>query len=150
VWNRAVDVLDDTFPIKREDRRAGRIVTRAIMAAQLLEPWHRDSVTWRDRLDAAMHTLRRRAEVQIARHPSGGYTIEVKVFKEQEIRDTPLFASYGGVGRGGAVTFATVPLSRVPPPDIHYGTPPGEGWFLLGRDGPLEDRLLRDLAHAIP
>ena len=149
VWDRTVNVVDDYFPVKREDRRSGMIITDAIMAAQILEPWHQDSVTMYDRLVASMHTLRRRAEVRVARRPEGGHTVEVKVFKEQEIRQEPLFASYSGVGHAGLVTPFIVPPSRVPPPDINYGTPPGEGWFLLGRDSLLENRVLYQLSRVI-
>ena len=120
------------------------------MAAQLLEPWRGDSVTMADRLQASLHTIARRAELRVARNDPTGHRIEVKVFKEQEIRDTPLYASYSGVGAGGLVTPFTIPASRVPPPTNDYGTPPGKGWFLLGRDGPLENRLLYELSRVIP
>ena len=150
VWDRTVNVVDDYFGITREDRRSGLIVTQRIMAAQMLEPWRGDSVTLYDRIEATMRTIGRRAEVRVARREQGGHTVEVKVFKEQEARDEPLHASYSGVGNAGFVSPFTIPASQVPPPSINYGTPPGQGWHLLGRDGPLENRILYKLSRVIP
>lgn len=84
VWNKTVAVVDDYFEIANENRLAGTIVTQPRVGATLLEPWYGDSVDFYERLESSLQTIRRHARVTVKTASTGGYTVNVEVFKELE------------------------------------------------------------------
>ncbi len=102
MWDQLVDVVDDYFQIEHEDRvklignelTPGRIDTFPLTGATLLEPWHRDTVNFYERLESTLQSIRRFANVNVT--PVGqGYVIELAVSKELEDVAMPIKASAG-------------------------------------------------------
>lgn len=141
VWERTVDVVDDYFQIVTENRIDGRIETLPRVGATLLEPWHKDSVNFDDRLEATMQTVRRRALIAITPTPDG-YSLDVQVIKELEDLPHPQYAS------AGAATFrhdGSVERRE----EVVTAEVTSEGWIALGRDIALEQELLRRIEEAL-
>jgi hypothetical protein len=137
LWERTVDVIHDYFDIARENKLDGVIETQAKVGATVFEPWHRDSVTARDRVESTLQSIRRRALVTIRRDPNG-YLVNIQVFKELE--DVPGLAA----NSPGAATFQTSnPLQR----DLNLvvGQTAPSGWIVVGRDENLERSMLSAL-----
>ncbi len=145
VWETLVDVIDDYFPIDHEDPircegcvfTEGRIDTRPVIGATLLEPWRPDSASYEERLEATLQSIRRRAIVRVV--PCGeGYQVEVAVFKQLEDVIRPEHAD------AGAATFRyDDSLERVVNPILEE--PIDAGWIPQGRDFVLEQRILGHL-----
>ncbi len=145
VWQQVVDVVDDYFKIEREDRvhlvgdleTEGRIDTYPVMGATVLEPWRGDSASVYDRLESSLQTIRRRALVRVVPE-SGGYLIDLAVFKEVEDLRRP-----DRTTASAAVFRTDSSLQRFSEP---VGSQPASaGWIPLGRDVTLEQRMLRKI-----
>jgi len=137
VWERTVDVVHHYFEIDQENKLNGVIETKPKVGASLLEPWHRDTRGFDNRLEASLQSIRRRGFVNIT-PTQGGYLVSVEVFKEQE--DLPGLAA----NSAGAATFQTAnPLQRDLNLVVGQSTP--SGWIILGRDQRLEQAMLADL-----
>ena len=68
LWQASIEVLRRyRFRIDRQDRRAGVITTRAMLARHWFEFWRRDAVTTRDVLEGSLQTVYRRATIRIER-----------------------------------------------------------------------------------
>jgi hypothetical protein len=142
LWTTTVQVLDEYFDIAREDRITGRIETYPQVAATLLEPWRRDSVDHRERLEATLQTLRRRAVAVIQPAGEGSYTVSLEVYKELEDLPVPVHSPTG------EALFRTEPtLHREHA--IVTGEPVSERWINRGRDWKLEARILEDLRRRL-
>ncbi len=145
VWNQLVDEIDDYFPIAREERirqtgnvlTEGRIETRAITGATILEPWRRDSTPGFERRHATLQSIRRRAVARIW-PVTGGYQIEVVVMKELEDVERPELSP------GGDVVFRH-DGSVVRDGKRKDDGPQTLGWIPLGRDLSLEQQILAEL-----
>jgi len=137
LWESVVDVTHDYFRIARENRLEGMIETEPKVAAGILEPWHRDSVGARNRLEASLQSQRRRGFVSI--HPDqGGYWVGIEVLKEQEdVEQAPDHSA------GGATFQDSRPLQR--DLTLVVGEAPPAGWIPLGRDADLEQKFLTRL-----
>jgi hypothetical protein len=144
-WDQIVDVVDDYFEIKREDRvrqvsdviTEGRIETWPVVGATYFEPWRRDSVGAYERSLATLQTIRRTAVVRVLPAPNG-YVVDVAVFKELEDLKQPEHST------AGAASFRndSSPQGFSEP----VGMQPLElGWIPLGRDPALEQRILEKL-----
>ena len=163
VWDQVVDIIDDYFRIEREERVKligntlieGRIDTFPITGATLLEPWHRDSVGFYNRLESTLQSIRRRADVRVI-PVEQGFLIDVVVMKDLEIVDRPIKAS------AGAATFRyDDSLNRDtefdPDPNRLPGDPArpigpraaNSGWKYLGRDTDLEQVILGRIAERL-
>jgi len=137
VWQQTVEVVDEYFDIASENRVEGRIETYPLVGATLLEPWRGDSVEPRDRLEATLQSIRRRAFVTVT--PAGdGYDIQVEVHKELEDLPRPAHPKAGDAIFRSGVTLAR--QHRIVGPV----TAP-QGWIHKGRDWNLESRILADL-----
>ena len=144
-WETVVDVVDDYFPIAREEPVRhigdvlveGRLDTRPVVGATLLEPWRRDSADMRERLESTLQTIRRHATVRVI-PAQGGYWVEVIVYKELEDVVQPEQST-----AGAATLSYDPPLTKITNPIIE--TPVDDGWIPLGRDPVLEQRILRHL-----
>jgi hypothetical protein len=159
VWSRMVDVADDYFKIAAEQRvtfangvpTEGRIDTFPQTGATLLEPWRRDSVGFRERLESTLQSIRRIGTMRLL-PDSNGWRIEVVVQKELEYLPRPMRATTGGASFRNDDSL------------YRYGTPlpvlgqqvgdqprpvaaPTEnlGWIPLGRDPLLERAMLERL-----
>lgn len=140
VWETTVDVLDSYFDIAYENRYDGRIETRPLSGATLLEPWRLDSVGLRQRTEATLQTIRRRAYVLILPAPSGGFQVVVEVYKELEDLPRPIGSRFAG----GAFFQSIQPIRQEV---VHSAITPSAGWISLGRDKALESRIIGDI-HA--
>jgi hypothetical protein len=145
LWDTIVDIVDDDFEIQREERprqvgdvlTEGRLETRPLIGATVLEPWRSDSVTSYDRWESTLQTIRRRAIVHMA-PAAGGYQVQVTVLKELENLGRPEFATTS------AATFRhdSSILRFSDPVDA---MPVQRGWIPLGSDPALEQRILSKL-----
>lgn len=145
VWEQVVDVVDDYFRVKQEDRvrlvgdllTEGRLETYPRSASTIFEPWNKDSSTAYERWESTLQSMRRTAIVRVIPDPAG-FAIDVQVYKELENVPRP---------ETGAVTLANSAalrndnsLQRVTNPVM--GIPPSAGWIPQGRDTALEQRIL--------
>jgi hypothetical protein len=148
VWNQVVDVVDDYFRVKREDRvrlvgdllTDGRLDTYPRGGSTVFEPWNGDSVTPYDRWESTLQSIRRTAMVRVS-PAQGGFQIEVLVQKELEDVARP---------ETGAVTLTNsqalrndASLHRVTNPT--GGQQPTLGWIPQGRDVALEQVILAQI-----
>ena len=102
IWTTMVDVTDDYFKVMAEQLvvfangvpTEGRIDTYPQTGATLLEPWRRDSIGFRERLESTLQSIRRSAILRLIPDPSG-WRIEVVVNKELENLPRPMRATTG-------------------------------------------------------
>lgn len=142
VWERVIDVLHDyPFAIARENKLNGVIETEYKVGANLLEPWHRDSVGLWNRLESGLQPIRRKVFVTIT--PSNnGFGLAVRA--EKEISDRPQRSANTP---GGATFQDNLPLRR--DLDAVVGErPQSAGWVSRGRDFALEHDLTQRLQAA--
>ena len=137
VWERTVDVVHDYFEIARENHLDGVIETEPKTGATLLEPWHRDSHGFENRLESTLQSIRRRSRINVT-PTQGGYLVGVEVYKELE--DVP---GGGGSSAGDATFQQTNPLRRDLSLVPGQAAPPG--WIVLGRDALLEQQMMASL-----
>jgi hypothetical protein len=147
-WDQITDVVSEYFTItaERPVRRGGevaiegRIDTAPLDGATWLEPHRNDSVGRFNRWESTFQTIRRRAVVRVV-PDGGGYTVEVAVEKELEDLPHPERAT------AGAATFRNDgSLPSVRAEKVHR-TRSSARWISLGRDPPLEQRMLAEI-HA--
>ena len=149
LWSIVVDVVDNHFEIDREIpiRLYGNVLTEGHLethpqiGASLAEPWHADSVGFSERFDCTLQTIRRRAEVHVV-PASGGYTVEVKVFKELEDNPRPLRA----VAHASNLRFRDSVDEFADKVDVD---PNSAGWFIIERDTALENLLLLEIVYRL-
>jgi hypothetical protein len=145
IWDQVVDVVDDYFPIAREQRAdllgdvvtEGRLDTAPIVGATILEPWRGDSVGVAERLESTLQQTRRLAVVRLIPGETG-LLLDVAVFKELEDLQRPEHST------AGAATFRyDSALERFRDP---VGAEPfSQGWIPRGRDAALEQRILSQI-----
>ncbi len=154
LWNAVVDVVDNYFEIKFEtpirvferetengerftSRAEGRIDTKPTIAAGVLEPWRKNSVTCDDRWLATFQTIRRSAVVRVV-PDSAGYLIYLSVYNEIEDLKTPMGATIG-FNQNYIDDFSqlTQPVGE---------RAASQGWIPTGRDANLERRMLEEIA----
>jgi hypothetical protein len=142
LWNKTVAEVNKHFPIASENRLARTIRTDELMTGTLIEPWTRDAVTFRDRLEATLQTLRKFAVVQIDLAPSGGYLVKVEVNKELEDMVKP-----ASQPAGRAAFYNDFPVNRTR--DVVNAVPTPLGWIWMGRDTNLEQNILQGIKDAL-
>lgn len=140
VWERAVDVLHDyQFEIGRENRVGRTIETLPKVGSGLLEPWHKDSVGFTERLESSLQSIRRIVVLSLQPDDAGrGYLVSVTAHKEIE--------HLTGVAANspGAATFSeNTPLIRDLNQVVGQSSP--SQWVPLGRDFVLEQAILNRL-----
>lgn len=143
LWERTVDVVHDFhFQIAREDRFSRVIETEYRVGSSVLEPWHRDSVGWENRLESTLQSVRRKVIIRLVPDQQrGGYLVSVEAFKE--IED---LAGLAANSPGGATFQESAPLER----DLNLvvGQSAPSGWIPVGRDPALEQQILQSLQRA--
>ena len=142
VWNKTVAVVDKYFDIASENRLSRTIVTQPRIGATLLEPWSPDSVSFTDRFESTLQTMRRFAIIKIEPAPSGGYLVKVEVRKELEDLIKP-----DRMAAGRAVFNNDFPVNRTR--EIIGPVPAPIGWIPRGRDPNLEQAILAGVRDAL-
>jgi hypothetical protein len=142
VWKTTVEVVDEIFDIRSENRLARTIVTDPTVGATIVEPWRGDSANIRERLEASLQTIRRFARVEIKDVPGRGYAVKVEVFKELEDLPKPDRQS-----AGRAVFNNDFPVNRTR--EIVGPVPVPLRWIPRGRDSALEQKILQRLRDAL-
>jgi hypothetical protein len=147
-WEQITDVVSDYFTVTREQqvRRSGdawtegRIETRYQGGATWLEPFRKDSVGAFNRWESTFQTIRRRATVRVV-PDANGFVVEVIV--EKELEDLP----HPERSTSGVAAFPndfSLPSARSGDVSRTLSSP---RWIQLGRDKPLEAKMLTDI-HA--
>jgi len=142
VWNKTVAVVDKYFDIASENRLSRTIVTQPRIGATLLEPWSLDSVSFTDRFESTLQTMRRFAIIKIEPAPNGGYLVKVEVRKELEDLVKP-----DRMAAGRAVFNNDFPVNRTR--EIIGPVPAPIGWIPRGRDPNLEQAILAGVRDAL-
>ena len=145
VWDQVSDTIDNYFTIQREERvrqvgdvlLEGRIETFPVGGATVLEPWRKDSTHGFERAQSTLQSIRRRATVRVT-PTSGGYLVDVAVYKELEDLASPQHAT---VGRARVRHETTLDRNEKEPGADTYTL----GWIPLGRDVSLEQRILQEI-----
>ena len=149
LWTMIADAIDTHFEIEWEMPirlygdmlTEGHIETKPKIGASLAEFWHADSVGFAERFDCTLQTIRRRAEVHVV-PVTGGYTIDVKVFKELEDNSQPLHA----VANTSNLRFRDNADEFADKIDVDPGS---AGWFIIERDTAMENRLLMEIVYRL-
>ncbi|MCL2710514.1 MAG: hypothetical protein FWE95_06515 [Planctomycetaceae bacterium] len=149
LWEVIVDVLDSHFEIEREIPirlygdvlTEGHIETKPKIGPSLVEFWHADSVGFAERRDCTLQTIRRRVEVHIV-PGNGGYTIDVRVFKELEDNPRPLHA----VANASTLRFQDNADEFADKIGVDRSS---AGWFIIDRDAALENLLLSEIVYRL-
>jgi len=145
LWNELVDIVDDYFPIAREERvrlignvmTEGRIETQSRTGATAFEYFRRDTTPGFEKWHGTFQSVRRQAEVIVV--PSqGGFGVSVVVRKELEDVDRPEMSSVGS-----AVQRHDGSLIR--PQGSQVGGAISLGWIPVGRDISLEQKILTEI-----
>jgi hypothetical protein len=150
-WDQLVAVVEEYFKVEREERvrlagdilTEGRIDTYPLTGASLLEPWHGDSVTFRDRLESTLQSIRRRCFVRVIPEQAS-YLIDLQVFKELEDLPRPSMSTAGAstFNTGAADAAGTLPIPDFNDRAAIRSTPRPIKWILQGRDINLEQVML--------
>jgi len=142
VWNKTVAVVNKYFDIASENRLSRTIVTQPRIGATLLEPWSPDSVSFTDRFESTLQTMRRFAIIKIEPAASGGYLVKVEVRKELEDLIKP-----DRMAAGRAVFNNDFPVNRTR--EIIGPVPAPLGWIPRGRDPNVEQAILAGVRDAL-
>lgn len=142
MWERTVAVLNDLhFTVARESKQEGVIETNYRAGANLLEPWHHDSIGYANRLESTLQSIRRRVFVSF--ESVAPETIMISVRVDKEIEDLPgLAANY----EGGATFPESRPLERDLDQVIGQSGP--SRWLSRGTDRALESEIMRRIRFA--
>jgi hypothetical protein len=139
-WERTVDVVHDyLFEIERENKLGGVMETRYKTGSSILEPWHRDSVGYDNRMESTLQSIRRKAYVSVT-PVQGGYLVGVEAHKELE--DVARAANL----QGAATFLDDNILARDLNAVVGQATP--SGWVSKGRDEALEQSMLKSVQQA--
>jgi len=144
-WEQIVDLVDDYFPIEREEPvrlygdtlTEGRLETFSTVSRTILEPWRRDVAGGQQLLESTLQSIRRRAVVRVI-PGEPGYFVEVAVYKELEDVTRPEHAA-----SGASIFRYDSSLTRVVNPVGEQAVT--EGWIPQGRDHELEQQILADI-----
>jgi hypothetical protein len=149
-WEQIVDVFDDYFRVERERQvqvvgdvmTEGRIDGYPQIGATWLEPHRRDSVGRYNRWESTFQTIRRRASLRVIPDPTG-YTVEATV--EKDLEDLPRPEN----STAGAATFRNDDSLDSDRDEFVSRTRLASNWILIGRDQPVEQRILADLQQRL-
>jgi hypothetical protein len=146
IWDQLIDVVDDYFEVEREDRvrlvgdilTEGRVDTFPKVASTIFEPWNRDSVTFSERWQATLQSMRRQATIRVI-PAEGGFLVDVNVQRELEdvaspdavvLSDNDELRNDNSIRRFG---------NRTP------SSGQSLGWINKGHDIPLEQEIILQL-----
>lgn len=140
VFDKALDVLSDYFPIAYQSRYDGRIETTPVTAPGIERPWAPGSPDLYQRLYAFLQTVRHRAVLVITTAEDGGYFLDLKVYKELADLPRPSRATAGD---------ATFRIEDTVQRQFEVIGPElvDVGWIPIGRDCKLEQCILDRLSR---
>lgn len=142
LFSRCLDVVSDYFEIDspRTSRYGGVINTLPRIAPGFEQPWKPGSPSLYQRFLATCQTLRHRCIVEITTGQSGGYFVDVKVFRELEDLQTPSRATAGE---------ATFRLESTIERQFQVVNPMqlDSNWIPVGRDTTLEQAILERITR---
>jgi hypothetical protein len=149
-WEAMAEAVASIFPIQSERRAVatqgsfteGAFETPWQTGATIFEPWRRDSAGAFNRWQSTLQTIRRRANVRVV-PVSGGYEVGVRVDKQLEDLVRPERATAGAASLRND---SSLPTDRLNPPSTVLGS---DRWIDIGRDEPLEQRLLGRIRDAV-
>jgi hypothetical protein len=139
LWEMVLDIMSDYFEIKYAYFYDGQIITFTRTAPGLEQPFKPGSPDFDQRLYATLQSVRHHAEVRIQPVNDGGFTVEVRVFKELEDLPRPTSSV-------GAAAFRSDPtVERYQEViDTSYLI---SHWIPIGRDTPLEQVILQRISR---
>ncbi len=149
LWRQIVDAVDDYFridqeePVRRNDSNwlEGRLTTFPEVSGTSFEPWRGDTARGFERLQSTIQTIRRTVTIRVLPEETG-YLIDIRVLKEQEDVDQSQFATAGAAAQrhDGGIVRNENQLRR---------SPATLGWYEIGRDRELEQRLMESILGRI-
>jgi hypothetical protein len=145
LWLQIVDVVDDYFRIKSEQRfrrdseqwLEGRIETYPEIGATSYEPWRKDAIWGFQRWQSTFQTIQRTCYIRVTPMATG-YAMHVEVIKELEDVDRSASSGEGAaaIRHDGGVVRSDNQL---------LGLPINLGWIRQENDTELEQRILREI-----
>lgn len=149
-WDQIADVVSEYFPISREQRvqidqqiwTEGRIETPYQVAATMFEPHRKDTVGSFNRWQSTLQTVRRRALVRVVPEPDG-YLVDLRVDRELEDLPRPEQASAGDASLRNDNSLPSAAYNEV------SRTRWSPVWIPLGRDTPLEQKMLGEIKERL-
>ena len=138
-WEQAVSVLHrNHFQIARESKMEGLIETEYRAGANILEPWHPDSVGLQNRLESTVQSTRRKVVISFGQNNTDQVMVSVRVHKEIEDVPDPTATYADGASSSESNVFEQ-DLNPV------IGQPSPSRWLSRGRDPHLEARLVAQI-----
>ena len=152
LWEAMVIPVRKYFPILKEEPcrqincviNPGNLITDRTIGATVFEPWRGDSVGARQRWEATLHTIARRAVVRVWPTEQNSYIIEVVVNKEIE-NTAPVNMSRNGQDN----YFLSDSRRTFTDPLFNSENHSSDQWVSIGRDPLLEQRLLAEIEQSI-
>jgi hypothetical protein len=138
IFEKAVAVVSDYFSISYANRQDGRIETYPRVSPGLEQPLKPGSPDYDQRLLATLQSIREHAIALVRAAESGGYFVDVKVFKDLEDLPRPTAVRAGSAAFQGDVIVDRGAIVI----DEAYSEP---GWIPIGRDVKLEQVILQRL-----
>lgn len=141
-----IDVLEEMyFEVERPPRSPGRVNTLPMVSAYPGEFWRPDTRTSRDKVESALHTVRRTVTVALGDGAGGaasggqGVTVAVEVRKER----LSLPGSMDATSANEAYGVFSGSRKALGSYEEHWGR--GQTWTDLGRDTALEQYILSEI-----
>lgn len=145
-WDQMADVVSSYFPISREQPvqlndgvlTEGYLQTAPRAGATIFEPFRKDVAGSYNRWESTLQSIRRHCYIRVT-PTANGWAVEPQVFKELEDVPRPEYASAGD---------SSVRYDNSLPTDRRaelVQTRDTGAWIPLGRDQPLEQKMLREI-----
>lgn len=139
LWQTSLAVLQKMdFRPDRQDRAIGVISTSPTTSMQWHEPWRQDVATGYALLEASIHSIQRVVTVRFVKGDSWSIEVEVEVLRLS--RPSAQITTASSVLHGFSGVLPTTESFTAD------GTA-AEHWVHVGRDGPLEERILNRILN---
>ena len=142
VFEKAIDVVDDYWPIAETNRFAGLIRTHPAVSPGLEQFFKPGSPDFDQRLLATLQSVRSYAVVKIDGARDGGFWVDVRVYKELEDVARPIRAAAGAAAFRSDTT-----VDRQY--EVIEAVPVNSGWIPIGEDVKLEQEILAKLKKCL-
>ena len=144
-FDKALDVLDDFFPIAYANRYEGRIVAEPVVAPGFERFFKPGSPELYERALVTLQPYRYQCELRIRTAEPSGYFVQVTVRKELKDYPTPIGPNSGAPVFGDAGTVDREAFVVVDPDATRPLTNRFDRWIPKGRDTAIEQIILRKL-----
>ncbi|MBX3396050.1 MAG: hypothetical protein KF841_11850 [Phycisphaerae bacterium] len=139
LWQTSLAVLQKMdFRPDRQDRAIGVITTSPTTSMQWYEPWRQDVATGYALLEASIHSIQRVVTVRFVKGDSWSMQVQVDVFRLS--RPSAQITTASSVLHGFSGVLPTTEANVA-------DSPVSEHWVHVGRDGPLEERILNRILN---